>query len=105
MYSITQCDNALHTFVTIKIHANPEDVEYSEPNPPPPSTAPPTNEEGTEDGNEEDVPTITGHWNSRLTSFQKLILIKAFREEKVNIVINSDVSCFMNYMYVHVHVL
>lgn len=80
-----------------KVRANPDDVEYSEPNPPPPPATTPTNQAGTEDGNNEDVPPITGHWNSRLTSFQKLILIKAFREEKVTF----DQSMFM---YVHVHV-
>ena len=29
------------------------------------------------------MPHITGHWDERLTSFQKLILIKCFKEEKV----------------------
>ena len=59
-----------------QIHANPEDWDgYTELNPP---TPPVTNEEC-----EGDAATITGHWDSRLTSFQKLIMIKAFKEEKV----------------------
>ena len=31
-----------------------------------------------------DVAGVKGHWDKRLTSFQKLIFVKAFREEKVS---------------------
>ena len=59
-----------------QIHANPEDWDgYTELNPPPPFV--------TSEESEGDAAPITGHWDSRLTSFQKLIMIKAFKEEKV----------------------
>lgn len=58
----------------LEIHANQQDwVGYTEPNPPPLQS---TVEEG------EDV-SMCGHWDERLTSFQKLIMIKCFKEEKV----------------------
>lgn len=58
----------------LQINANPPDWDgYSEPNPPSPQPPP---EEG-------EAPPITGHWDERLTSFQKLIMVKGFKEEKV----------------------
>lgn len=35
------------------------------------------------DESAEKKPGVTGHWNRRLTTFQKLILVKSFFEEKV----------------------
>lgn len=59
----------------LEFSANPQDWEgYTEPNPPPLPSAP---EEG------DDEPSICGHWDERLSSFEKLIMIKCFKEEKV----------------------
>ena len=59
----------------LQVHANPPDWDgYPEPSPPPPQPA-------TEEG---EAPPVTGHWDKRLTSFQKLIMIKCFKEEKVD---------------------
>lgn len=35
------------------------------------------------DESAEKKPGVRGHWNRRLTTFQKLILVKSFFEEKV----------------------
>lgn len=43
------------------------------------------------DESAEKKPGVRGHWNRRLTTFQKLILIKSFFEEKVCLCKN-DVS-------------
>ncbi len=78
-FLVIKCDQ----FFLFKIFANPENYEYPEPHPPVPPTPPPTTEEPTEEDNE-DTPTIIGHWDTRLSTFQKLVLIKSFREEKVH---------------------
>ena len=64
------------------MNANPLDWDgYSDPTPPPlPAAA--SSMEGEKAGAEEPT-SIKGHWDERLTSFQKLIMVKAFREEKV----------------------
>lgn len=57
-----------------EVHGNPPDWDgYTEPSPPPPEPAP---EEG-------EAASYCGHWDERLTDFQKLIMIKCFEEEKV----------------------
>ena len=57
----------------LEVHANPEKWEgYSSD---PPVAAQPTPDEG-------EAP-ISGHWDEQLTSFQKLIMVKCFKEEKV----------------------
>lgn len=65
------------------MNANPPDWDgYSDPTPPP---LPPT--ASSEEGQKTDAdksPGIKGHWNERMTSFQKLIMVKAFREEVVS---------------------
>ena len=60
---------------------NPLDWDgYTEPNPPPPPSAPSTDE--TESSAKEET-TLVGHWNVRLTDFQKMIMARVFREDKV----------------------
>ena len=67
-------------FGSIQIHANPQDWDgYTELNPP----LPPAKDSTTEENDMAEMANITGHWDERLTSFQKLILIKCFKEEKV----------------------
>ena len=56
------------------MRANPE--EYSDYVEPPPFNA----EEPPSDG-------PIGHWDERLTDFQKLIMVKVFLEEKVSYII------------------
>ena len=66
----------------LEVHANPPDWDdYSNPSPPPPPPPGPSTGEGEGEG---DGATITGHWDTRLNSFQKLVMVKAFREEKVS---------------------
>ncbi|XP_060075174.1 dynein axonemal heavy chain 6-like [Ylistrum balloti] len=61
-----------------EIHANPDEYETYEPLPPEPEPL----KEGQEQEIEVDDGKIKGHWNLRLTSFQKLMFIKVFQEEK-----------------------
>lgn len=44
------------------------------------------------DESAEKKPGVRGHWNRRLTTFQKLILVKGFFEEKVCQCKNDNVS-------------
>jgi dynein heavy chain len=60
----------------IVIRANPETDDGYGPEPPEPKPG-----EEQEDGDEGKV---KGHWDKRLTSFQKLIFLKVFKVEKVN---------------------
>lgn len=63
---------------------NPEDYDGYED--PPPYTPPPaaTEGEGTVAGGDaEEAPPVQGHWDKRLTPFQKLCLLKSFKEEEV----------------------
>lgn len=62
----------------LEIRLNPkESPDYSVPEPPP-YTRPPT-PKGDESPEPED--DVVGHWEERLSSFQKLILVKNFKEE------------------------
>jgi len=54
-----------------QVRANPETNEAYGPEPPEPS------------GEESNDDKVKGHWNKRLSGFQKLIFVKAFQEEKV----------------------
>ncbi|XP_046331899.2 dynein axonemal heavy chain 6-like [Haliotis rufescens] len=66
----------------IEVHLNPETNEDYEPLPDEPAPPPLIQEtEGQEEAQADDG-KVKGHWNIRLTSFQKLTFIKAFREEK-----------------------
>ena len=71
------------------MHVNPVDWDgYSEPNPPPPPAPSSTDETTTQPSEgKEEVPLI-GHWNERLTEFQKLIMVRIFKEEKVSLYSN-----------------
>ena len=61
----------------VEVHANPQDWDrYTEPNPPP---LPASSEDL-------DTPAVCGHWEERLSSFQKLIMVKCFEEEKVSLI-------------------
>eukprot|EP00731_Ephydatia_muelleri_P001617 Em0001g1617a len=56
-----------------EVNVNPSNPgEYPVQDTPPPQPTP-----------EGEVPPLVGHWDDRLSSFQKLIMVKAFREEKV----------------------
>lgn len=70
------CDHSVrvYTSVSTQVNVNPSNPEdYPKHDPPAPQ---PTTEGG-------EPPPLTGHWDERLNSFQKLIMVKAFREEKV----------------------
>ncbi|PVD36438.1 hypothetical protein C0Q70_03422 [Pomacea canaliculata] len=56
---------------SIQVHANPEESEEYEPLPPEPESLTEPYVEGK----------TRGHWNKRLSSFQKLIFIRNFKEE------------------------
>ncbi|XP_077994098.1 dynein axonemal heavy chain 6-like [Glandiceps talaboti] len=61
----------------LEVRLNPEkDDDYG----PEPVYEPPKEDE---EPSAEDEMKIKGHWNTRLTDFQKLIMIKSFKEEKV----------------------
>ena len=61
------------TLGRLEVHANPQEWDGYSNDPP---AVEPTSDEG-------DAP-VSGQWNDRLTSFQKLIMVKCFREEKVS---------------------
>ncbi|XP_019622649.1 PREDICTED: dynein heavy chain 6, axonemal-like [Branchiostoma belcheri] len=61
----------------LEVRLNPN--EWDGYGPEPPAYVPP--EEGQEAVHEEGK--VKGHWNDRLTSFQKVIMVKCFMEEKV----------------------
>ena len=65
---------------SLQVHGNPEECEDYDPEPPEPSE---DEIKKGQKGELEDNEVIKGHWNMRLTSFQKLVFIKAFKEEKV----------------------
>ena len=58
---------------------NPEKFDGYGPEPPP--YVPPQEGEEQEEAKDDGKPK--GHWNDRLTSFQKLIMVKCFMNEKV----------------------
>ena len=65
----------------LQVEANPDDCDEFGPVPPEPSDS---EVELCRKGEENyDPEKIKAHWNKRLTSFQKLVFIKAFKEEKV----------------------
>jgi len=69
----------------LKVRANPEKWKGYGPLPPKPVFEEP---EKTKDGSMVAVkkiqdPNQKGHWNLRLSSFQKLVFVKTFEEEKV----------------------
>ncbi len=58
---------------------------------------PPEPKEGAE---LKDDDTIKGHWNKRLSSFQKLVFVKAFQEEKVVFALTDFVKENLGEMFV-----
>lgn len=76
----TPCSVTIGTFT---VHANPEkDPNYGPE--PPPYKAPKEGEQEKDEG-------VKGHWNDRLSAFQKLVFIKAFKEEKVTFAVTEFV--------------
>ena len=63
------------------MHANPPEWKGYGPLPPEPTIQ--QEEESDENSKKVDDGKVKGHWNKRLTSFQKLVFTKAFQEEKV----------------------
>ena len=65
---------------------NPEDFDgYEEP----PPYVEPAKEEGEKEEERGGAPQgIRGHWDKRLTAFQKLCLLKTFKEEQVRTCVN-----------------
>ena len=80
------------TLLSAQIQMNPEDYDGYED--PPPYTPPPA---ATDEGEgtvvsgdaEEAAPPVQGHWDKRLTPFQKLCLLKSFKEEEVRALLHS----------------
>lgn len=62
------------------MHVNPESLPSYGPLPPEP------HEEEIGKPAAEDDGKVKGHWNRRLTNFQKLVFIKSFAEDKVSTV-------------------
>ena len=60
----------------------------------PPEPEPPSQtQDESRDGEQADDGKVKGHWQIRLNSFQKLIFIKAFSEEKVSQMKQSHSHC------------
>ena len=71
--------------LSAQIQMNPEDYEgYEDPPPYAPPPEPKEGEGAVAEGNVEEVPSVQGHWDKRLTAFQKLCLLKSFKEEEVS---------------------
>ena len=64
--------------MNVQVRANLENSPEYGPLPPEPVL-----HDDEDAGEEVAVGKIKGHWNVRLNSFQKLIFIKSFKEEKV----------------------
>lgn len=76
-----------------QIQMNPEDYDGYED--PPPYTPPPAATEGdgaAAGGDAEEAPPVQGHWDKRLTTFQKLCLLKSFKEEEVRTPLHRDTA-------------
>ncbi|XP_033099985.1 dynein heavy chain 6, axonemal-like [Anneissia japonica] len=73
----------------LQVQANPEKWDGYGPTPPP--YAPPPEVEGDEAAPQDDG-KVKGHWNERLTSFQRLMMVKSFMEEKVVFAVTDFVS-------------
>ena len=69
----------LKHIVFLQIKANPDTDPGYIPEPPEPDPA--EDQELLDDG------TVKGHWDKRLNSFQKLMFIRVFKEEKVSLLI------------------
>ena len=76
--SITQIHFSIN-----QVTPNPASWEGYGPVPPPYEPPPPPAEGEEPPAAVEDDKKVKGHWNDRLTSFQKLMLVKCFMEEKV----------------------
>jgi len=67
----------------LKVRANPEKWKHYDRLPPPPVFETP---EETEEGRPPAIKNpdkLKGHWDLRLSSFQKLVFVKSFEEEQV----------------------
>ena len=83
--------------LSLKVNVNPADWDgYTEPNPPPP---PPVKDDAEAKSADEAAPVI-GHWNERLTEFQKMIMVRIFKEEKVCV----QHTRTWTYMYIHMYI-
>ena len=69
------------TVCSLKVRANPDTWDGYEPLPPEPLEEP--GEDRPASAKRADS-KLKGHWNLRLSSFQKLLFIKTFEEEKVS---------------------
>ena len=68
-------DIILLSLLTLQIKANPDEDPGYGPEPAEPDPA--EDQEILDDGQ------VKGHWDKRLNSFQKLMFVKVFKEEKV----------------------
>ena len=67
------------------MHVNPVVWDgYTEPNPPAPPPPSSNDETTTQPPEDKEEAPLIGHWNERLTEFQKLIMVRVFREDKVS---------------------
>ena len=72
-----------------QVNANPPECADFGPEP-----AVPTEQQIAEDlEKDDDGASIKGHWQQRLTSFQRLVFIKAFQEEKVGSILEKMQAC------------
>ncbi|XP_071942686.1 dynein axonemal heavy chain 6-like [Antedon mediterranea] len=74
----------------LQVRVNPEKWAMYGPVPPP--YVPPQEADGEQAAQPVDDGKVKGHWNERLTSFQRLMMVKAFMEEKVVFAVTDFVS-------------
>jgi len=77
----------------VQVRANPDEWDGYGPLPPKPTLEQMEDVEAESrpathsSGRKSEMRSLRGHWNMRLTSFQRLVFIKTFEEEKVNYLI------------------
>ena len=79
----------------IMVRANPETDPGYGPEPPKPTPLKEGEQQVEDDGSK-----VKGHWNERLTDFQRLVFIKAFQEEKVVFAVNEFVKRNLGQLFV-----
>ncbi|XP_041356323.1 dynein heavy chain 6, axonemal-like isoform X2 [Gigantopelta aegis] len=79
--------------VLIEVRVNPDQLPtYVKLPPEPKPPAKQQKQDESQEGEQADDGKVKGHWQIRLTSFQKLVFIKAFSEEKTVFAINDFVK-------------
>jgi len=83
----------------LEVRANPASWRGYDPLPPEPVLKESEEtEDGTPGSGKAGDAKLKGHWNLRLSSFQKLVFIKTFQEEKVCAICRCHVTVFLGFL-------